>query len=511
MTTAALLAWTSPVIDWHALAPEIVLTGVVCLLLLIDMTLLERAKPLMAGLTGIGFLAALVPVLTLAVSDHSTRSLFGGAYVVDHPALLLKALFIATGYVVTLISTNYVAEGDYWESEYYILMVSSVLGMSVMSSARDLVSIFVAFELLSIPTYLLAAWRKRDVESNEAGMKYFLFGVFATGLLLYGMSLLYGVAGSTNLARIGEVISSTKNTAAISLAMVLVLVGFAFKVSSVPFHNWAPDTYEGAPTPVTAFLAVASKGAGFVALINVIHYCFIAGGASGKAEVIRPVLFAMAALSMTVGNVIALKQTNVVRLLAYSGISHAGFILAPFVVAGDRPVESLTAIITYLVIYAAMNLGAFAGVVAIARRTGSAELDTWGGLFEYAPGLTVAMTIFLASLTGIPPMGGWYVKFMSFRAVLSAGTGWGYAIGIVMALNVAIAAAYYMRIAKVMWIDPVPHGDRTPVRVPASLRSALAITVTATLLFGILPNLVSGPATPPANAFPTASAATPGK
>ena len=223
--------WVKPVIDWHALAPEIVLVAVACLLLIVDVWLLEKSKPLVSALTGLGFLAALLPVLTLAVSDNPTRSMFGGAYVVDRPTLLLKALFIAAAYVVTLLSTNYVAEGDYWESEFYLMAVCSVLGMSVMASSRDLVTIFVAFELLSIPTYMLASWRKRDVKSNEAGMKYFLIGVFATAILLYGMSLLYGIAGTTALAGIGDAIAAGKNTAALTLALVMVIVGFGLKVS----------------------------------------------------------------------------------------------------------------------------------------------------------------------------------------------------------------------------------------------------------------------------------------
>lgn len=503
--------WVKPVIDWHALAPEIVLVAVACLLLIVDVWLLEKSKPLVSALTGLGFLAALVPVLTLAVSDNPTRSMFGGAYVVDRPTLLLKALFIAAAYVVTLLSTNYVAEGDYWESEFYLMAVCSVLGMSVMASSRDLVTIFVAFELLSIPTYMLASWRKRDVKSNEAGMKYFLIGVFATAILLYGMSLLYGIAGTTALAGIGDAIAAGKNTAALTLALVMVIVGFGFKVSSVPFHNWAPDTYEGAPTPVTAFLAVLSKAAGFVALINVIYYCFIAGGPGGQADVIRPVLFVLSALSMTVGNLIALKQSNIVRMLAYSGIAQAGFIMAPLVVAGTNPVESFTAVVVYLVIYAAMNLGAFAVVLAVARRTRSAEIVTWGGLFEYAPGLTVAMTIFLASLIGIPPMGGWYAKFGSFRALMFSDNGWGYSLGVIMAINTVIAAAYYLRVAKTMWIDPVPDGDRTPAKLPASLQAALVITVTATLLFGVLPGLLTDAATPVGGSLATTGTAAPGK
>jgi NADH-quinone oxidoreductase subunit N len=385
--------------------------------------------------------------------------------------------------VSVLQSTNYIAEGDYAEGEYYFLLLSSILGMTVMGSARDLVTIFVALELLSIPTYLLAGWRKRDPKGNEAGAKYYLMGVFATGVLLYGMSLLYGVAGSTQLSEIGAALATGGDSIpVVSLAIVFCVAGFAFKVSAVPFHTWAPDTYEGAPTPITAFLSVSSKAAGFVALLQLVLIGF-----AGRADVVQPLLWVLAALSMTIGNVVALRQTNVVRMLAYSGISQAGFMLAPLAVMGKIGDDALTSIVTYLVIYAAMNLGAFTVVMAVARKTGSAEVTSFGGLFEYAPSLAVLMTLFLFSLAGIPPLAGWLAKFVAFRAVVDADTGWAYALAVVMAVNSVIALAYYANIAREMWMNPAPDGDRTPVRVPVSLTSALAITGVLTILFGVTP------------------------
>ena len=484
-----------PTIDWHALAPEIVLVATIVVAILVDVVLLERAKPIISAVASIGLLASLIPIITLATSSDVAREMFGGSYVTNRPVLLLKALFIVSGYVVILLSTNYVADGDYWESEYYTLLLCSILGMTVMASSRDLIGIFVALELLSIPAYMLAAWRKRDLRTNEAGLKYYLMGVFASAVLLYGMSLLYGIAGSTNLVAIGRVLrtggvfTSGGDTPAVTLAIVFVLIGFGFKVSAVPFHQWAPDTYEGAPTPVTAFLAVASKAAGFVALINVVFFCFL-----GSSNVVTPVLFVLSAASMTVGNLIALRQTNVVRMLAYSGIAQAGFIMAPLVVARQSP-SSLSAVIVYLVIYGAMNLGAFAVIIAVSRKTQSAEIDSMQGLFGYAPGLAVAMTLFLASLIGIPPLGGWYAKFGVMSSLIGAHTGYGYALVIFLAVNTAIAAGYYLKVARAMWFEDAPDGDVTPISIPASLRAALAITLFATLLFGVLPNLLSSAAT----------------
>jgi len=484
---ASIVGFTPPTIDFHALAPEIVLTGVVCVLLIADVTLLERARKVVAALAGLGLLAALVPLLTLADSG-ATRSMFDGAYVVDRPSLLLKALFIVSGYVVVLLSTNYVAEGDYWESEYYTLLVCSVLGMVVMASSRDLIGIFVALELLSIPAYMLAAWRKGDERSNEAGMKYYLMGVFASAILLYGMSLAYGLGGGTKLTTVARGIASLGRDGVplVTLALLFTIIGFAFKVSAVPFHVWAPDTYEGAPTPVTAYLAVASKTAGFVALIQVTWFCFIV-----RPDIIQPVFWVLSVASMTVGNLIALRQTNVIRMLAYSGIAQAGFMLAPFSVIAADPGRSLQAVVTYLVIYAAMNLGAFACIIAIARKTRSAEMDDMGGLFNYMPGLTVMLTVFLASLIGIPPLGGWFAKFGVFSALVGADTGLGWSLAVIMAVNTAIAAYYYLKVARAMWFDDVPDTDTSAVRTPASLGVAVVICLALTLLFGILPQVVA--------------------
>jgi NADH-quinone oxidoreductase subunit N len=338
----------------------------------------------------------------------------------------------------------------------------------------------VALELLSIPAYLLAGWRKLDPKGNEAGAKYYLVGVFATAVLLYGMSLLYGVAGSTLLSDIGAALAAGESLPVVTLAIVFVVAGFAFKVSAVPFHTWAPDTYEGAPTPITAFLSVSSKAAGFVALVELILIAF-----QGRTDVVEPLVWALAVLSMTIGNVVALRQTNVVRMLAYSGISQAGFILAPLAVVADNGDSALRSVVTYLLIYAAMNLGAFTVVMAVARKTGSGEVTSFGGLFEYAPTLAVLMTVFLFALAGIPPLGGWLAKFVAFQAVIDAGTPAAYVLAVVMAVNSVIALAYYANVAREMWMNPPPDEDRTPVRVPVSLTAALAITGVLTLAFGV--------------------------
>ena len=466
-----------PAIDWHAAAPELTLLGFGALITMIDIGWLERARNIAAPLTSLALLATMVPIITLALAGDD-RSMFNGGFVVDDYSLIMKAMFVLAGYVVVLMSTNYIAEGDYWENEYYGLLLSSILGMILMASARDLISIFVALELLSIPAYMLATWRKRDLKSNEAGLKYYLMGVFASAILLYGMSLLYGASGSTLLVDINEAVSVAANpSAVVVIGIIFVVVGFAFKVSAFPFHTWAPDTYEGAPTPVTAFLSVASKAAGFVALMNLLFVGLLA------------------AASMTAGNLMALRQTNIVRLLAYSGVAQAGYMLAPLAVAGDVPDvanKSLTASVTYLVIYAVMNLGAFAVVIAVARKTRSAEIADYRGLFHYAPGLTVAMTIFLFSLAGIPPLGGWLAKFRVMEALIEADTAAGLVLGVFVAVNSVIALYYYARIGFGMWADDAPDGDLSPVRVPMSLGVALTLTAVATIAMGVIPGDVLG-------------------
>jgi len=477
---------SSPKIDYHALAPELVLAGVIVAVLLADLFLEESKKWVLSTIAGVGLLAAFIPIVTLAVSGHKARSMFGGAYVVDTYSLLVKGIFLLAGYVVVLLSQNYLEEGDYYQGEYYFLLLSSILGMVMMGSSRDLVTIFVSLEFLSIPAYMLAAWRKRDLKSNEAGTKYYLLGVFASAVMLYGMSLLYGDTGTTILKGIGAKLQNGSMSPVAVMGIVFVIIGFAFKVSAVPFHNWAPDTYQGAPTPITAFLSVASKAAGFVALINLIYVAFPHGG-----DVFQPMIGVMAALTMTLGNVMALRQTNIVRMLAYSSISQGGFILMPLAVAGGKSSgNALTAIVTYLAVYAATNLGLFAVIIAVSRKTRSGEVSSWGGLFSYAPVLGVLATAFLASLAGIPPLGGWVAKFGAFRAVITSGTNWGYALAIVGAVNSVIAFGYYGSLMREIWMKPVPDGDTAPIRTPSSLNAALMICGGATLALGVVPGII---------------------
>jgi NADH-quinone oxidoreductase subunit N len=484
----------NPVFDWHALAPDIILAVTIAAVLVADLLLPDRDAWQTSRIASIGVLAALVPVATLAASGHD-RSMFGGAYVVDHYAIALKGFFLVATYITILLSVDYINEGDYYKGEFYVLLLTSAFGMSVMASARDLITLFVALETISIPTFILATFRKHDRRSNEAGVKYYLIGVLSSALMLYGMSLIFGITGATKLSEIAAYVSAHGTSSLLTVAIFFSLIGFAFKVSAVPFHFWAPDTYEGAPTPVTAFLSVASKAGGFVALINIIYFGFYANGAGAHAW--WAAVLVLAALSMTFGNLAALRQTNIVRMLAYSSVAQGGFMLVPFAAAGiaganghhDVAATAMSAVVIYLLVYGAMNLGAFAIVIAVARRTNNGEISSYAGLFATSPVLAVTMTLFMASLAGVPPLAGWFAKFVMFRSIIEAGTGWGVALGVLAAVNSVIAFFYYFGVVRKMWFDEPAEGDRTPIRVPPALAGAIALMGTVVVVIGVYPQL----------------------
>jgi NADH-quinone oxidoreductase subunit N len=475
----------NPHVDYHALLPEIILTATIVAVLIADLLFEDRQRWQTSRIASIGVLAALVPVLTLAADGHN-RSMFGGAYVVDNYALAFKGFFLVVAYVTLLISVDYIGDGDYYQGEFYLLLLTSVLGMTVMASSRDLITIFVALETISIPTFVMAGWRKHDTKSNEAALKYFLIGVISSALMLFGMSYVYGLSKSTKLTDIAAYAAGHDVKALFAVGVFLTLIGFAFKISAVPFHFWAPDTYEGAPTPVTAFLSVASKAGGFVALLTIIRFGFFPSTDSWQI-----ILWILAAASMTLGNLAALRQTNIVRMLAYSSIAQGGFILVPLAVSGDVPGHGKSAwqaVVIYILIYGAMNLGAFACVIVAARRTRSAEISSFSGMGRFNPALAVMFTLFLFSLAGIPPLAGWFAKFVMFRAVFDANTTSAVILGVIAAVNSVIAFFYYAGVARRIWFhEPEAGVDTGPVRTPVALTAALAITTAVVLVVGVYP------------------------
>ncbi len=476
--------------DYHALLPEFILGGTLLVVLGVDLVVAPRRRWL-AGAAGIvGLLAAAVPLLTLAHSS-GPRAMFGGSYVVDDFALVLKGLFLVAGAIVLLASVSYLRSGRYYEGEYYFLVVASIAGAVVMASSRDLITMFIGLELVSGPAFLLAGWRKGDLRSNEAALKFFLIGVLSSAILLFGMSLVYGTTGQYTFAGIRSATAAVAGEPAFVLGVLFVLVGFGFKVAAVPFHFWAPDTYQGAPLPVAAYLSVGSKGAGIVGLLTICYSAF-----AGARDIWGPALWILAALTMTLGNLTALRQGNVVRLLGYSSIAHAGFMLVPFGMAaafgGAALQDAFFGTLTYLLVYAFMNLGAFAAVIAIAERTGSREIDDWAGLARYAPGLASLLGVFFFSLAGIPPLAGWFAKFVMFKAVLGdSGNPWGIALAVVAALNAVISLFFYARVLKVAFMDPAPATLPQGARLSRPLAAALAITTAVVLAAGFYPQMLA--------------------
>jgi NADH-quinone oxidoreductase subunit N len=476
-------------IDYLALAPELIIVGTMILVLALDLTLPRAQKYWTATVSVAGAALALLPLGLLAINGD-TISMFDGSYVVDDFALVLKGLFLVSAYIVFLMAHHYIESDRYYQGEFYFLLLASILGTLVMASSRDLIILFIGLELVTGPLYLLTGWRKGDVKSNEASMKYFILGVLSTAILLYGMSVIFGLTGEVSFTGIAEATAGMSDEPALIVAVLFLIVGFGFKVSAVPFHFWAPDTYEGAPTPITAYLSVNSKAAGFVAMLIVLYQAL-----PGVSDVWAPVLWLLAALSMTIGNLSALRQTNIVRLLAYSSIAQAGFMLVPFAAAavvGADLESAFGATLIYLVIYAVMNLGAFAVVIAGARKTGSGEISRWAGFASVDPVLGVLTGVFFFSLAGIPPLAGWYAKFEMFRSVMIADPAT-IALAVIAAVNAVIAFYYYAKVIKAVWLDD-PEGefaDGAEAAPAGSLRLALAVAVALTVAIGVYPSIAA--------------------
>ncbi|MFM8944721.1 MAG: NADH-quinone oxidoreductase subunit N [Actinomycetota bacterium] len=476
----------NPSIDLHALAPEIILSATILLVLVTDAFLPARRAWVGMPLATIGVLGALAATLTLL---GSTRSTFDGSFVVDGFALLFKVLFLVLAVLVLLLSARYMRDGRYYQGEYYVLLLTAFLGCSMMPSSRNLLTLFLALELVSAPGFLLAAFRKTDPRSNEAGLKFFLIGVLSTAVMLYGMSLVYGLAGTLDLRGIGAAFGGPLDDGreALALASILFIVaGFAFKVSAVPFQFWAPDTYEGAPVPVAGFLATASKAAGFAGLLQVMFVAFPAQHAFWA-----PVFAALAIATMTIGNLVALQQRQVVRLLAYSGIGQAGYILLPFALAsGNLALDgaAFSAAVTYILIYAVMTAGAFAVVTALAAESPGLLVEDLAGLGRRSPLIAVAMTTFMVALAGIPPTAGFWAKLFVFSAAIDRG-GIGIALAIAMVLNSVVSLAYYLAVARTMMVSP-PTTDRA-FRPSLAVRVVALASLAAVLVVGVYPQALA--------------------
>jgi NADH-quinone oxidoreductase subunit N len=477
-------------IDFFAIAPEIALTVTALLVLAADLALRGDAKQLVNPIAGLGTVVAIGFTVALWGQDRVT---FGTTFVVNDYAVVFKLLFLGTLLAILGISWRFFAEGRYFQGEYYFLLLTSFIGMLLMPSARDLLLLFVALETVSIPAFVMAGLRKRDLYSSEAALKFFLIGVLSVALMLFGMSMVYGFTGTTNLEGIATALSDGE-VASVPLllaSVMLVIVGFGFKISAVPFHFWAPDTYAGAPMPVAAMLAVASKAAGFAGLIAVAFVAF-----EPLAEVWAPVLGVLAILTMTTGNLIALQQRDLIRLLAYSSVAQAGYMLIPFGLArsGTEAMAvndaAVQAVLFYLIAYAVMNIGAFGVAIAVNRRTGLRSLADYAGLGSRSPMLAIGMTVFLLSLGGAPPTVGLWAKLYILRAVATDLTTFGVVLASFLVVNSVIAFFYYLRVIRTMWMDEVRVG--APALQPGFNLSAVVLALTVgTVVLGFIPGVIA--------------------
>jgi NADH-quinone oxidoreductase subunit N len=468
-------------LDHLALLPAMLLALFGCAILLFDFWVFPEKKykkglllVLIAGLAFTGY--ALWNQMIFMMTQGAPLGAFHDSLVIDGFSLFFNWLFLIASLIVALFSYRYLEIEGEPQAEYYGLILLAQCGMFFLASGEDLITLFIGLELMALCFYIMVGFLRRDKRSNEAAMKYLLLGAFSSGFLLYGFSLLYGLAGSTRLISITAAIASRPaGDPVVILALATTAVGLLFKISAVPFHMWTPDAYEGAPTPITAYLSVASKAASFAFLLRI-----FLGPLSPVHDLWKPMLAAVAVATMTVGNLAAISQNNVKRLLAYSSISHAGYMLLGLVAGNETGIKGIA---VYLMVYTFMNLGAFLVLVSL-RREGvmGEDLEDLSGLIHKNPVYAILMLVFLLSLAGIPPTAGFLGKYYIFLSLIETGH---FVLAVVAVLYVAVAIYYYFRIVRSMFISK--QASEEPLATSFGLRLALGITAVMTLGMGIYP------------------------
>ncbi|TMA64282.1 MAG: NADH-quinone oxidoreductase subunit N [Deltaproteobacteria bacterium] len=461
---------------WEVALPGLLVAATAMLVMVADLVSTDPDRESLAGVALVGLATAAGAALWLWAGGSSAGG-FGETLRADRYALFFALLLIAATALTILLSVDFLRLHALPAGEYYALMLLSTSGMVFMAAANDLIVIFLALEIMSVAVYVLVGMLRREVRSNEASLKYFLLGAFATGFLLYGIAFFYGATGSTRLDVVAQAVARDGLTPFLLLGLALVLVGFGFKVALIPFHVWMPDVYEGAPTAVTAFMAVGVKAAAFAAFARVFAGALVSVAASWTG-----VLWVLAALTMTVGNVGAVTQRNVKRMLAYSSIAHAGYALVGLVTATKA---GEAALLYYLVVYAVMNLGAFGVLIALGRRGEPNEmLQDFAGVGFRQPVLGLTMAVFMLSLAGIPPTAGFAGKFYLFSAAVDAGY---VGLAVIGVLNSVISVYYYLGVLVQMYMT---EGTR-PIDAPATrpyLLATILVAGVATLLLGVFPS-----------------------
>ena len=479
--------------DLYLLAPEATMAILALVVMMVDLFIKRRFVTVTVGLVGLivplGFAIAQAVTPDFLAKPHYA---FSGMLVIDPYAVFFEIVFIIIAAVMLLASYSYVGKYVKADGEFYTLMLFSTTGAMFMASTNELITIYISLELTSIPLYVMAGLLRTGERSAEAAVKYILLGAMSSAMLLYGFALLYGLTGTTDLAGIARSVGTglQNGNAMILIADLLILAGFGFKISAVPFHMWAPDIYEGAPTPSTAFFSVASKAAGFAALIRV----FMSGGLGQVNLTSLTIIIAIIAIAtMTLGNLVAAVQSNVKRMMAYSSIAQAGYILVGFVasIAGKHP-DGDSAVLFFILVYVITNLGAFSGIIALANATGGEKIEDFRGLARRAPLLSAGTALCMLSLAGIPPMAGFVSKVFIFTAAWGEGLSW---LVIIALLNTAVSLVYYGRIVKAMYFDAPAKEDH--LTTPIGLSSSIALTTAALVVITFAASLVlelTGPA-----------------
>jgi NADH-quinone oxidoreductase subunit N len=467
--------WVMPAVNLRLILPEIIICFSAILILILDPFLSKEKKIISAHLAWIGVVIAFIANLRLWNFQGTD---FSDMYIVDNYATFFKFIFLAGSFLIILVSMSYLKREEILHGEYFSLILFSTLGMMLLASGFDLIIIFLGLEIMSVSLYVLAGFKRDALGSNEASLKYFLMGAFATGFLLYGIVMLYGSVGSTNL---NQIITSILGGQTVPDLLIwsgagLLLVGFGFKIAAVPFHMWVPDVYQGAPTPITAFISAGPKAAGFAALLRVFLFSF---------PTIKPdwtvIVWIMAAMTMSLGNIIAIAQTDIKRMLAYSSIAHAGYVLVVLVGGGATGISSA---LFYLLAYTFMNIGAFTVVIALGKKgQENTNLEDYKGLGSRSPVLAVLMTIFLLSLAGFPPTAGFMAKFYVFSSAVKSGY-----VGLVIigVLNSLVSVYYYLRIVVFMFMQP-PQAESEKIRLAFGAGLVLLISTWFVLQLGIFP------------------------
>jgi NADH-quinone oxidoreductase subunit N len=457
-----------PIPDLMPIMPEIILTVAAMVLLMLE--LVVKNKGIIAFL---GVIAAAAVLYTIPMSYGET---FGGMFISDGFSAYFKLIFMINLILTILISLRYIQRQKSNYGEYYSILLFATVGMMIMASASDLIVLYLGLELMALSTYILAGIKRHDVKSNEAAIKYFLLGAFSSALLLYGISLIYGLTTTTNIYGIAEYLRGAEVSPAVLLSMALIIAAFSFKIAAAPFHMWAPDVYQGAPTSITAFMSVGPKAAGFAVIARVFYVAFEQVQADWTA-----ILIGIAILTMAVGNIMAIVQTNMKRMLAYSSIAHAGYMLLGIIAGTEAGMEAM---MVYMLIYAFMNIGAFTIVILLERGD---ELKDYEGLAKAHPAVAGIMLIFMFSLIGIPPTAGFIGKFNLFKAVVDAGYTWLVVIAVIFS---AISAYYYLRVVMNMYMEKLK--EDAPIHLSPSIGLALLITVLMVIIIGVMPSVVIG-------------------